>query len=126
VTFGAALRSHYTPKHGSCLNQAEIETGIFNRPCLGKRRIRDRKTLRREAHAWNRRMNRNRVEIEWKFDRKTARCKFGYNRRLRSDRSDGLNFSTANAISSPDPPIIWMQQGFKALLPRVFIAFGGP
>jgi len=35
-------------------------------------------TLRREATAWNRRMNRDRVKITWKFDRKTARRKFRY------------------------------------------------
>ena len=69
---------HYTPKHGSWLNQAEIEIGIFARQCLGKRRIPDLKTLRREAHAWNRRMNRDRVKINWKFNRKAARRKFGY------------------------------------------------
>ena len=71
---------HYTPTHGSWLNQAEIEIGIFTRQCLGKRRIPDLKILRREANAWNRRMNRNRVKIAWKFDRKTARRKFGYKR----------------------------------------------
>jgi hypothetical protein len=69
---------HYTPTHGSWLNQAEIEIGIFSRQCLGRRRIPDLKTLRQEAKAWNRRMNRDRVEIAWKFDRKTARKKFGY------------------------------------------------
>ena len=69
---------HYTPKHGSWLNQAEIEIGLFSRQCLGKRRISDLKTLRREARAWNRRMNRHCVKINWKFDRKTARRKFGY------------------------------------------------
>jgi DDE superfamily endonuclease len=69
---------HYTPTHGSWLNQAEIEIGIFTRQCLGKRRIPNLKTLRREAKAWNRRMNRDRVKIAWKFDRKTARQKFGY------------------------------------------------
>ena len=69
---------HYTPTHGSWLNQAEIEIGIFSRQCLGTRRIPDLKTLRQEARAWNRRMNRNRVTINWKFDRKAARRKFGY------------------------------------------------
>ena len=54
---------HYTPTHGSWLNQAEIEIGIFSRQCLGKRRIPDLKTMRREAKAWNRRMNRDRVKI---------------------------------------------------------------
>ena len=69
---------HYTPTHGSWLNQAEIEIGIFARQCLGSRRIPDLQTLRREARAWNRRMNRDRIRINWKFDRKTARRKFGY------------------------------------------------
>jgi len=72
---------HYTPTHGSWLNQAEIEIGIFSRQCLGKRRIPNLESLRREARAWNRRMNRERVKISWKFDRKTARRKFGYKRK---------------------------------------------
>jgi len=69
---------HHTPTHGSWLNQAEIEIGIFSRQCLGKRRIPDLGTLRREAKAWNQRMNRDQVRIQWKFDRKSARRKFGY------------------------------------------------
>jgi hypothetical protein len=69
---------HYTPVHGSWLNQAEIEIGMFSRQCLGKRRIPDLKTLRSEARAWNRRVNRERVKINWKFDRKSARRKFHY------------------------------------------------
>jgi hypothetical protein len=72
---------HYTPTHGSWLNQAEIEIGIFSRQCLGTRRIPDLETLRREARAWNRRMNRDRIQINWKFDRKAARHKFGYKRK---------------------------------------------
>ena len=48
---------HYTPTHGSWLNQAEIEIGIFSRQCLGTRRIPNLRTLRQEAKAWNRRMN---------------------------------------------------------------------
>jgi transposase len=69
---------HYTPKHGSWLNQAEIAISMFSRQCLGQRRIGDRASLRRETRAWNRRMNRDRVTIQWKFTRKQARCKFGY------------------------------------------------
>jgi hypothetical protein len=71
---------HYTPKHGSWLNQAEIEISLFARQCLGKRRIPDLKTLKREARAWNRHMNRKQVKINWKFDRRAARRKFGYKR----------------------------------------------
>ena len=69
---------HYTPTHGSWLNQAEIEIGIFSRQCLGTRRIPDLKTLCRQTRAWNRRMNLARTKINWKFDRKAARRKFGY------------------------------------------------
>lgn len=69
---------HYTPTHGSWLNQAEIEIGLFSRQCLGKRRIPSLKILKAEARAWNRRMNRDRVKLDWKFDRRAARRKFGY------------------------------------------------
>ena len=69
---------HYTPTHGSWLNQAEIEIGIFSRQCLGVRRIPDLRTLQSETRAWNRRMNHDRVKINWRFDRQTARRKFGY------------------------------------------------
>ena len=72
---------HYTPKHGSWLNQAEIEIGMFSRQCLGKRRIPDLKTLRREAKAWNKDANRRRVRINWQFDRLAARRCFGYKRK---------------------------------------------
>jgi hypothetical protein len=88
--FGAELGSeiwdrftvHYTPTHGSWLNQAEIEIGLFTRQCLGRRRIPDLKTLRGESRAWNRRINRARTQIRWRFDRKTARQKFGYTRQF--------------------------------------------
>ena len=72
------LMVHYTPKHGSWLNQAEIEISLFSRGCLGSRRIATLKMLKRQAKAWNRRTNRARVKINWKFDRKAARKKFGY------------------------------------------------
>jgi len=49
---------HCTPKHGSWLNQAEIEISLFSRHCLDRRRIPSLRDLRREAKAWNRRMNR--------------------------------------------------------------------
>src|SRR5579863_7840789 len=72
---------HYTPTHGSWLNQAEIEIGLFSRQCLGKRRIPSLKILKAEAKAWNRRVNRDRVKIQWRFDRNAARRKFGYERK---------------------------------------------
>ena len=72
---------HYTPTHGSWLNQAEIEIGLFTRQCLGTRRIPDLQTLQRESRAWNRRMNRDHIKINWKFDRRAARRKFGYTKK---------------------------------------------
>jgi hypothetical protein len=69
---------HHTPTHGSWLNQAEIEIGMLARQCLGNRRIPTLHMLRREVRAWNRRMNRDRIKINWRFDRKAARRKFGY------------------------------------------------
>ena len=69
---------HYTPKHGSWLNQAEIAISLFSRQCLGRRRIGDRLSLRRETRAWSRRMNHHRVPIQWGFTRKKARTTFDY------------------------------------------------
>jgi len=71
---------HYTPKHGSWLNQAEIEISMFARQCLGRRRIPSLGQLQREARAWNRKINHNHTTINWQFTRKQARRKFGYNR----------------------------------------------
>jgi len=73
-----AFTVHYTPRHGSWLNQAEIEIGLFARQCLGKRRISSLPALKREAAAWNRRVNRDHIKIDWKFDRKAARRAFSY------------------------------------------------
>jgi len=70
---------HYTPKHGSWLNQAEIELSLYARQCLGKRQIPDLKTLRRETKAWNRRANQKPTKINWRFTRKKARKVFKYN-----------------------------------------------
>jgi hypothetical protein len=53
----------YTPAPGNWLNQAEIKIGLFSRQCLGKGRIVDLATLRPEAAAWNRRVNREQVTI---------------------------------------------------------------
>ncbi len=44
----------YTPKHGSWLNPAEIEIGLFSRQCLGRRTIPSLRQLQRQARAWNR------------------------------------------------------------------------
>lgn len=71
---------HYTPRHGSWLNQAEIEISLLSRQCLGQRRIPTLADLERETEAWNCRMNHDRVLIDWRFARTKARRKFRYPR----------------------------------------------
>jgi len=72
------FRIHYTPKHGSWLNQAEIELSLLSRQCLSRRRIPVLGLLQSEIRAWNARANRAKTCIQWRFTRKTARAKFGY------------------------------------------------
>lgn len=67
---------HYTPKHASWLNMAEIEIGILSRQCLD-RRLADRETLRREVHQWQFDRNAANRTIEWKFNRQDADQKLG-------------------------------------------------
>ena len=78
------LAVHYTPKHGSWLNQAEIELSLYSRQCLGKRRIPNLDTLRRETRVWSRKTDRQRTKINWQFTRKKARRAFHY-RKPRAD-----------------------------------------
>ena len=74
----ARFTVHYTPKHASWLNQAEIEISMFARQCLGSRRMEDIEFLAQEAHAWKQRVNLDRITIDWTFDRKKARKKLRY------------------------------------------------
>jgi len=73
---------HYTPKHGSWLNQAEIELSLLSRQCLGSRRIDSLALLRSEIRAWKKRAIKNKLTIRWRFTRKLARSKFGYQKPL--------------------------------------------
>jgi len=65
---------HYTPKHGSWLNMAEIELSALVRTCL-KRRIPDKETLRWEVQAWADERNQKAVRVEWHFTAADARTK---------------------------------------------------
>jgi hypothetical protein len=76
------LRVHFTPKHGSWLNQAELELSLLSRGCLGRRRLDTLTALRGETHAWTTRANQARTHIQWAFMRKDARRKFGYQTKL--------------------------------------------
>jgi hypothetical protein len=68
------LEFHYTPKHASWLNMAEIELSVLMRQCLD-RRIPDEETLRREVKAYEDRRNEARAAIDWPFTCKDARVK---------------------------------------------------
>ena len=68
------LEIHYTPKHGSWLNMAEIEFSHLGRPCLD-RRIPDRDTLKREVHAWTQQRNQSKAQMNWRFTTQDARIK---------------------------------------------------
>ena len=68
------LEIHYTPKHGSWLNMAEIELSVLARQCLD-RRIPDRRSLRRETKAWQNRRNREAVRVNWRFTTDDARIR---------------------------------------------------
>ena len=68
------LEIHYTPKHGSWLNMAEIEIGVLARQCL-ERRIPDRETLRGEVETWQKSRNRDAVRVNWRFTTENARIR---------------------------------------------------
>ncbi|MBQ9221991.1 transposase, partial [Succinivibrio sp.] len=68
------LEIHYTPKHGSWLDIAEIGINIMTRECLN-RRIPDIETLRAELKAWNEAYNSAPTEINWQFSNETSRIK---------------------------------------------------
>jgi len=72
------FEAHYSPKHGSWLNQAEIAINMYARQCLGKSRIPDIELLRKKTKFWNRVMNQKAITINWTFNRKKAREKFNY------------------------------------------------
>jgi transposase len=70
------LEFHFTPKHGSWLNMAEIEIGVLKGQCLS-RRIEDRERLEQEIGAWQRGRNAAGAKIKWMFTTKAARTKLG-------------------------------------------------
>jgi DDE superfamily endonuclease len=65
---------HYTPKHGSWLNMAEIELSVLARQCLD-RRIPDREVLAREVATWEAKRNAAGVTADWQFTTADARVK---------------------------------------------------
>lgn len=71
------VQFHYTPKHASWLNMAEIEISILERQCLA-RRLMDRTQIDREISAWQRRRNAQRRGIDWTFTQQDADRKLSH------------------------------------------------
>jgi len=69
---------HYTPKHASWLNAAEIEASLVSSECLGRRRIQDLSKLKAEVRSWSAEAERARRTINWKFRVSDARALFRY------------------------------------------------
>lgn len=74
------FKFHYTPKHASWLNVAELEIGIVEKQCLKGRRFPTNEALELEVNAWQDDRNRRGVEIDWKFTKDDAREAFKYSR----------------------------------------------
>jgi hypothetical protein len=68
------LEIHYTPKHGSWLNMAEIELSVLSQQCLD-RRIPDKTTLTQEVMAWEEDRNQAEATVDWRFSTTDARIK---------------------------------------------------
>jgi hypothetical protein len=68
------LEIHYTPKHGSWLNMAEIELSVLSRQCLDER-MADKPTLKHETTAWVTKRNQNHCRVDWQFTTADARVK---------------------------------------------------
>lgn len=68
---------HYTPKHASWLNPAEILLSLIGREAIGRRRIPSIEQLRTIVNAWTKRANTRKRKINWRFTVKRAKKKFG-------------------------------------------------
>ncbi len=71
------LEFHYTPKHGSWLNMAEIEISVVDRQCLD-RRLAEVPIVRSEVVAWETLRNDQRATVDWRFTTSKARSKMQY------------------------------------------------
>jgi|SRR5215471_11576649 len=71
---------HFTPKHASWLNPAEIEVSLWSRQCVGRNRVATLEDLASRTRAWTARANRSRRKINWRFTTSDARRVFRYER----------------------------------------------
>jgi hypothetical protein len=73
-SFAQRLEIHYTPKHGSGLNVAEIELSALTKQCLN-RRIPNLEKLNGEISAWEKSRNSDQKTVDWQFTTANARGK---------------------------------------------------
>ncbi len=73
----ARFEWHYTPKHGSWLDIAEIELGVLSRHCLSQR-IDNIQTLREQTTAWEKRRDKAEAKVNWQFTTADARTKLNH------------------------------------------------
>ena len=74
LSYAKRLEIHYTPKHGSWLNIAEIELSVLGRQCLS-RRINDIDVLNEELSAWQESRNEKEGAVDWQFTTEDARVR---------------------------------------------------
>lgn len=74
------FKVHYTPKHASWLNPAEIEASLWARECLGRDRVSSLEELEARTIKWNENAHREKRKIVWTFTTKDAQKIFGYER----------------------------------------------
>ena len=72
--YRSKLEIHYTPKHGSWLNMAEIENNVLVNPGLSQR-VPSLQQMKKEVSAWNKSRNKNASKINWRFTTDDARIK---------------------------------------------------
>lgn len=65
---------HYTPRHGSWLNMAEIELSVLARQCLSER-MESQENVDKQVTVWQKQRNEAKVQVEWRFGVQDARCK---------------------------------------------------
>jgi transposase len=87
TTLWERFTPHYTPKHGSWLNPAEIEASLWSRECHGRDRVDTFDALSDRTRAWTARADRVKRKIIWRFTTAKARRVFRYKRRSTMSRS---------------------------------------
>ena len=97
------LEIHYTPKHGSWLNMAEIELSVLSRQCLD-RRIGTRDMLVHEVSAWNEARNTSGTTVDWQFTTADARTKLKRLYPVISMSEDDIPLPLGKAAALLPPP----------------------